>query len=890
VIGPVERWFASRGWEPFEFQRRAWAAYVRGDSGLIHAPTGVGKTLAAFLGPVIESLGEQQSGGSGGQQATGRREDAEPIRVVWLTPMRALASDTVLSMLDAIEGLGLAGRWTIEKRTGDTAGSLKKKQRTRLPTCLVTTPESLSLLLSYPECRERFATLRCIVADEWHELVGTKRGVQAELCMARLRTFAPGARTWGISATLGNLDDAAAVLLGRRGAGVLIRGLVPKATEIRTLIPDEIERFPWAGHLGLRVLPQVLEVVEGKTEAEGDGGGGDGGSGGATLVFTNTRSQAEIWFRRLLEERPALLGALAIHHGSLDRDLRGEVEGLLSDGRMRCVVCTSSLDLGVDFSPVERVVQVGSPKGVARLLQRAGRSGHRPGAASRIYGAPTHALELVEFAAARDAAARGEIEGRRPLERTLDVLVQHLVTVACGGGFIEEQLREEVRSTWAFRDLSDREWDWCMDFVRRGGESLRVYPQYARVREVEEGEGGEHGLEARAAGKGRRWTVASEAIARTHRLGIGIITSDPAMQVRLVRGARTTGGTNIGTIEESFISRLAVGDRFMFTGRVLELVKVRGMVVYARPAQRKSGVVPRWGGGKMPLSTELAAALRRKIEEARLGVYDDPEMAAVRPVLELQRAWSAIPAPDELLVETVRTRDGDHVFLFPLDGRAVHEGLGALAAYRLTKLAPRSVTATASDYGLELLSPEPLEVDEGLIRSLLSEENLLEDLLACLNATQMARRQFRDIARIAGLIIPGYPGAARPMRYVQASSEMFFEVFEQFDPGNLLLDQARREVLESQLEVQRLRATMQRLAGMRILLKRLDRLTPLSFPLWAEQLREVHASSERWSDKIAKMVVRLEEAADRESRPRQKRARKKAASARRARKGAARAG
>lgn len=905
----VEAWFAAQGWEAFEFQREAWRAYLRGESGLIHAPTGVGKTLAAWMGPVLEWLGERADDGlEPARGAQRERERAEPLRVVWVTPMRALASDTVLSLLEVVEGLGLP--WTVEKRTGDTAGSLKKKQRVQLPTCLVTTPESLSLLLSYPECRERFATLRCIVADEWHELMGTKRGVQTELCLARLRAFAPGVRTWGVSATLGNLDEAAKVLLGPDGSPTMVRGMMPKDVEIRTLIPDEIERFPWAGHLGLRVLPQVLEVVEkgphgqrAKGQME-EGKREENGEGGATLIFTNTRSQAEIWFKRILDERPDLLGQVAIHHGSLDRSLRAEVEGLLSDARLRCVVCTSSLDLGVDFSPVERVVQLGSPKGVARLLQRAGRSGHRPGAASRVYGAPTNALELVEFAAARDAARRGEIEGRRPLERALDVLVQHLVTVAAGGGFVEEELKREVRGTWAFRNLSDREWAWCMDFVHRGGESLRVYPQYARIRRV----GRDEGTEARrheeeeawgegpnryepgkadgspgplvkaAEGDGQsgepvRWVVASDAIARVHRLGIGTITSEMVMQVKLVRGARTTGGTTLGTIEEGFISRLAVGDRFVFTGRVLELVKVRGMTVYARKARQMSGIVPRWDGGRFPLSTQMAAALRRKLDEARRGVYADPEMAAVRPVLELQRAWSVIPAPDELLVEVVTTQEGFHIFVFPLDGRSVHEGLGALAAYRLTRGRPLSVTASANDYGLELLSPEELPSDEASLRALLSPEGLVEDLLGSLNSTQMARRQFRDIARIAGLIIPAYPGTARPQRYVQASSDMFFDVFEQFDPGNMLLDQARREVLEAQLEVSRLRATMERLAGMRMTIKRLDRLTPLAFPLWAEQLRSVHASSEPWSEKIAKMVVRLEAEADEQAAGRGKPAR-----------------
>lgn len=815
----IDNLFAARGWRPMEFQVRAWDAYLAGRSGLICAPTGLGKTWAAWLGAVIERLGE-------GGISTGppkRGQVAEPLRVLWITPLRALANDTLESLREPVIELGL--NWTVQLRTGDTPQSVKAKQRERLPTALVTTPESLSVLLSYPDSRERFATLRSVVVDEWHELIGTKRGVQTELVLARLRSIAPGLRTWGVSATLGNLEEARDVLLGsNNGNSELIRGQAAKELDITTIIPADIERFPWAGHLGTRCVGQVIEAVR---------------SARSTLIFTNTRSQAELWFRRLLTDAPDLLGQMAIHHGSLDRKLRARIETMLGEGKLRCVVCTSSLDLGVDFAPVDQVLQVGSPKGVARLVQRAGRSGHRPGAKSRVLGVPANAFELVEFAAAREAAAAGQIEGRTPLRRSMDVLVQHMVSMACAGGFVEAELKREVRSTNAFAAMSDAEWGWAMDFVGRGGPALRAYPNFARVRLNEDG----------------KWIAATDRIARNHRMGIGTITSESSMSVKY------TSGKTLGHIEESFVSRLAPGSRFVFSGRVLELIRVRDMTAYVMRATRKSGIVPRWDGGRFSLSTQLAAAVRRKLSEAGQGRFQGPEMTAIRPLLELQARWSAIPRPEQLLVESIEVDRVHHLFLFPFQGRLAHEGLGALLAYRLSQRAPLTVISVANDYGIGLKSDEPMPVSGGDWGRLFSLDGLLDDLAACLNSSNLARRQFRDIARIAGLIMPGFPGANKPMRHVQASSEMFFTVFEDFDPGNLLLDQARREVLDAQLEIVRLRAAMTHAASQEMVTIEPRHLTPMSFPIWAEHLRATTLSSEKWLHMVQKMVVSLEHSA-----------------------------
>ncbi|MEN9936651.1 MAG: hypothetical protein RLZZ387_3230 [Chloroflexota bacterium] len=863
-LAPAEEWFARCGWQPFPFQREVWLAYLGGGSGLVHATTGAGKTYAAWLGPLLEYLAEADQGRKTGDQRAARAGDgaaaaptspsssavrprfssAPPLRVLWLTPLRALAADTAAALQAPLVDLGLP--WTVETRTGDTPSGARARQRQRLPTALVTTPESLSLLLARPDHPELFRDLRAVVVDEWHELMGSKRGVQAELCLARLRGLRPGLRTWGLSATLGNLDEALATLVGcgesaaedaesaERAEGRalpsaaaagsaparLVRGAVPKPVTIDAIIPPRVERFPWAGHLGLSLLPQVLAAIE---------------ESASTLVFTNTRAQTELWYQAILDARPDWAGTIALHHGSLDREARAWVEQALRDGRVRCVVCTSSLDLGVDFAPVDRVIQVGSPKGVARLLQRAGRSGHRPGVPSRITCAPASALELVEVAAARDAVAQGRIEARPPLQRPLDLLAQHMVTLALGGGFRAPELLAEVRTTRAYHDLSDDEWAWALDFVVRGGPALHAYPEYARVVE-----------------RDGRYLVESQTVARRHRASVGTIVSDASLRVQYLRGPE------LGSVEESFVARLKPGDRFVLAGRVLEFVRVRDMTAWVRRAEDERGVVPRWSGGRLPLSGELAGAVRARLEQARAGVFEGPELAAVRPILELQARWSRLPAADELLVERLRTREGHHLFFYPFEGRLVHEGLAALVAYRLSRLRPITFTLAMNDYGFELLSPEPAPLDEAQTL-LLTPQGLTEDVLASLNATEMARRQFREIARVAGLIVEGYPGE-KSLRQVQASSGLLYDVFAQYDPGNMLLAQARREVLERQLEQSRLAAALARLSAGRVTVVDVARSTPFAFPLLVDRLRD-KVSSETLAERVRKMQLQLEKAA-----------------------------
>ena len=804
---PVERYFAERGWTPFAYQREVWAAYREGRSGLIHSATGTGKTLAAWLGPAAEALEEGDAGNA--------------LRVLWITPLRALAADTAASLMEPLSALGLP--WTVELRTGDTSSAVRKRQATRLPTALVTTPESLCIMLATPGVSERFAELRLVVCDEWHELMGSKRGVQTELALARLRTMRPELRTWGVSATLGNLEEAKDTLLAG-GPGEIVHGVAGEPITIDALIPSKIERFPWAGHLGTRMVGPVAEAIE---------------EGKTCLVFTNTRAQAELWYQELLAVRPDWSETLGLHHGSMAREVRDEVESGLKAGRLRAVVCTSSLDLGVDFPPVDRVVQIGSPKGVGRLLQRAGRSGHRPGVASQVTCVPTNALELVEIAAAREAAEAGRIESREGLRRPLDVLAQHLVTLACGEGFRDRETREEVGRTHAYRGLSDDEWGWTLDFIVRGGESLRAYPEYRRVTLGEDGV----------------YRADSEEIARRHRMSIGTIVGDAAIGVQFLKGGK------LGTIEESFVSRLKPGDRFLFAGRSLEFVRIKEMTAWVRRASSPVGAVPRWSGSRLPLSGSLASAVRRDLAKAKHGILESPEMRALAPILEIQARWSALPDEDELLIERVEDREGHHLYVFPFEGRLVHEGLAALVAHRLARRLPITFTLSANDHGFELLSATPAPIEEALSGGLFDPEGVTEDISAALNAAEMAKRQFREIARVAGLVFPGFPGVNKNAKQLQASSGLFYDVFARYDPDNLLLRQARKEVLERQLEESRLVATLRRLGASRPLLTSPKRISPLGFPLLVDRWRET-VSSESLSDRIARVTAQLEAEAD----------------------------
>lgn len=813
-LAPAYRWFSSKGWKPFPFQEQTWKAYLEGKSGLLNAPTGSGKTYALWMPCVLEFLAHHDPA------------DVTPgVRVLWVTPLRALAKDIQRAMQEVCDDLDL--RWTVGLRTGDTTTAQRQAQKKKAPQALVITPESIHVLMSQSDYPNYFKSLKSIIVDEWHELLGTKRGVATELSIARLKALTDHKlKVWGISATIGNLPQAKRVLLGEDlyRKGVAIQSKINKKVEVASVLPDEVEKFPWTGHLGTRLLPKIIPIIHASE---------------TTLLFTNTRSQTELWYQAILKYAPDLSGVIAMHHGSMDQDIRGWVEDALHAGKLKLVVCTSSLDLGVDFRPVDTVIQVGGPKGVSRFFQRAGRSGHQPGAVSRIYFVPTHSLELVEGAALREAIAEGSFESRKPLEKSLDVLVQYLVTLAVSGGFRPLQILEEIKNTYAYRLLNAEEWRWCLDFITSGGKSLGQYDEFAKVYN-------DDGV----------YKIINKRAATRHKLSIGTIVGDPALKVKYLSGG------HIGTVEESFISRLSPGDTFWFAGKNLEFVRIKELTVLVKKSSKKSGLTPQWGGGRLPLSNMLADKIRDKLDRAVKGDYADIEMQTIKPILDLQNDWSMVPPKDQLLIEKTKTRYGYHLFFYAFEGMFVHEVLGGVVALRISRLQPISFSISMNDYGFELLSDQEIPIEEALEYDLFNEENLMHDIQESINMTEMAKRKFRDVATIAGLIFQGYPGKGIRARHLQASSGILYKVFEEYDQENLLLRQSMEEVLTMQLEHSRLFEAIRRINQQRIVLKQTPKPTPFAFPILVDMFRRQNLTSEQLADRIRKMQMQLEKAAE----------------------------
>lgn len=808
----VEQWFSSKGWAIFPFQNEVWDAFLEGKNGLLNAPTGSGKTFALWMPVLIDWIREHPD--------SFKEKTNNGLQLLWITPLRALAKDIQQALQQSVDEMGIP--WEIGRRTGDVSQSVKQKQNRKMPEVLITTPESIHILLAQKKYERHFKRLKAVVVDEWHELLGSKRGIQTELGLSRLKGLRPDLNIWGISATIGNLEEAAEVLLGpeHHQDSVIIKAQVDKKIEAVTVLPDEMENFPWHGHLGIKLLPKILPIID---------------ESHSTLIFTNTRAQSEIWFQQLLETRPDLAGAIAIHHGSLDRSVRDWVERSLHEGILKAVVCTSSLDLGVDFSPVETVIQIGSPKGVARFMQRAGRSGHQPGSTSRIYFVPTHALELVEAAALRSAIADTEMESREPILKPYDVLIQYLVTLAVSDGFEPDVIFNEIKNTFAYQTLNASEWNDILRFITQGGKSLSRYNEYSKVEIDEDG----------------LYKVNSRKIARRHRMSIGTIASDAMLRVKYM------SGKSLGSVEEWFIAQLKNGDSFWFAGRNLELIKIKDMTVYVRRAKGKSSKVPSWMGGRMSLSSNMSTILRRKMHQAVTGNFDDGELKKLQPLFDIQRDWSTLPDEDQFLIEKSFSREGCHVFFFPFEGRYVHEGMSALIAHRLSKMTPISFSIAMNDYGFELLSDKDIPIEDALSKNLFTQKDLVKDIMASINSAELAKRRFREICQISGLVFQGFPGQAKTNKHLQMSSSLFFDVFMEHEPDHLLIQQAFDEVLSIQLDEIRLRKALDKISRQEIVMNITERFTPYAFPIMVDRLRE-KLSSEKLIDRIHKMQLQLE--------------------------------
>ncbi len=799
-------WMRSKGWKPQAFQLEAWHAMSSGLEGIVNAPTGSGKTYSVML-PFITNY-------------TDKKEKVQGLRMIWLTPIRALAKEIYISAQRVIDDLSI--QLTVGIRTGDTTPEERKTQRKNVPNILITTPESLHLMICAKGYPEQLGDLEYLVADEWHELMGTKRGVQVELAISRMKTIAPYMKIWGISATIGNLEEAMQTLLGNdRGLfGKLIKSGLKKKIEVVSILPKAPETMPWSGHLGTNLVKHLIPVIH---------------KSNSTLIFTNVRSQCEIWYRKLLEADESLGGVMAMHHGSISKEIRNWVEDAIYEGRLKAVVCTSSLDLGVDFAPVETIVQIGGPKGIARFVQRAGRSGHQPNASSRIYFLPTHSLELIEAAALRQAIEENYLEDRPPLTMCFDVLIQYLVTLSVGEGFIPNEILNEIRNTTCYSTITDEEWNSVMSFTSAGGESLGSYDDYNKIKLID-----------------GKYRVSNQRIARRHRLSIGTIVSDTMMMVRFNRGGL------LGYVEESFMASLSDGDNFWFAGLNLELIRTKELTAYVKKSTKPGGRSPAWLGGKLPLSSKMSDMLRRKMDEASHDTPDqkwkDIELKFIQPIIKLQKERSHVPALDELLIEKFQTDDGYHVVFYPFEGRFVHEGLAALFASRISTMYPITFSFAYNDYGFELMSDQPIRIEDALGESLLDIENLERDVLSGVNSSELARRRFRDIAAIAGLVFKGYPGQPVKDRHLQSSSQLIFKVFEDYDPKNLLLRQSYDEVVNYQLEMSRLRKAMNRMFNQKIIITHPEKPTPFAFPIMVDRLRD-RMSSESLGERIKRMSV-----------------------------------
>ncbi|MBD1385706.1 ligase-associated DNA damage response DEXH box helicase [Mucilaginibacter rigui] len=836
----IQQWYKQKQWKQFPFQKEMEEAYLSGFSGLLNAPTGSGKTFALFLPFLADFINKYPD--------TYTTQKNNGLLMLWITPLRALTNDIRKAMQEVCDDIGLP--WRIMTRTGDTSAAEKAALKRKLPEVLLTTPESLHLMLAQKEYNKVFKGLRVMVCDEWHELLGTKRGVQVELGLSKLKSLSRESeleskgglrlqtsdselRIWGISATIGNLEQAAEVLLGNDFSPErirMVRAHVNKKLVIESVIPPNIENYSWAGHIGVKLLPQVMEIVaKSKT----------------TLIFTNTRSQSEIWYHAIIDNYPEYAGIMAMHHGSLDNDLRNWVEQALHAEALKVVVCTSSLDLGVDFRPVDTVVQVGSPKGVARFMQRAGRSGHHPGAISKAYFVPTHSLELLEGAALKQAIKKGVFESRDPMLLTMDVLIQFMVTLAVSDGFRADELFKEVKTTFAFADLRRDEFNQLLDFITNGGKTLAQYDEFLKV-EVENG----------------LFKVNSRRVAMRHRLSIGTITSELSIRVKWLSGG------SLGTVEESFISKLKPGNTFWFAGRSLEFIKVKEMTAYVKKSKSTKGLIPSWNGGRMPLSSQLSAVFRDKLDEVANGIETDIEVKALKPLFGLQAELSHLPQSHEFLIESFKSREGHHLLFYPFEGRLVHEGMASLLAYRISKIKPASFSIAMNDYGFELLTDEDIPIEEALEDAdFFSINNLIDDIQHSLNSNEMARRRFRDIAHIGGLVFTGYPGQPVKNKHLQASTSLLFEVFNEYEPDNLLVRQAYNEALAFQLEEFRLRAALQRIQTQNIVLKVIERPTPFAFPILVDSLGRERLTTETMEERIAKMARRYgaDEVADKPS-------------------------
>jgi ATP-dependent Lhr-like helicase len=775
---PFAAWFARRGWTPRPHQLAVLRDAGEGRSTLLIAPTGGGKTLAGFL-PSLVDLARRPTGAAG-------------LHTLYVSPLKALAVDVARNLLTPIAEMQLPVR--VETRTGDTPLNRRARQREAPPDILLTTPESLLLLLSLPDARHLFAGVGAVVVDEIHALAGTKRGDQLALCLSRLAAMAPLARRVGLSATVAHPTPLRAYLApdGRADGATLIEVRGGAAPDLSVVLPEG--HLPWGGHMGLASAPEIFRRIR---EAH------------VTIVFVNTRAQAELIFQALWRLNEDTL-PIALHHGSLTVEQRRKVEAAMAAGKLRAVVATASLDLGIDWGDVDQVIQVGAPKGVARLLQRVGRANHRMDEPSRAVLVPANRFEVIECAAALEAVAAQELDGDPPRPGGLDVLAQHILAMACHGPFLPDDLYAEVTRAAPYAALTRRDFDDVLRFVEDGGYALRTYDRFRKLFRDAEG----------------RVHVRDQRVVRQFRVNLGTIVETPMMKVRI------RGGPVLGEVEEWFISTLRAGDSFIFAGQTLRFERLEATAAIVTRGGEGEPRVPAYAGSRMPLTTWLAARVRAILHDPdRWGALPD----TVRQWLRLQRRHSALPARDGLLVETFPRGEGRWFLIaYCFEGRLAHQTLGMLVTRRMEKLGYAPLGYLATDYVLAAWSAmEPLDVAPLFEEDILGEE--LEEWMA---ESSMLRRSFRNIATIAGLLQKNFPGQEKSGRQMTMNADVIYDVLRKYEPDHVLLRATRQEAAAGLTDVGRISLMLARARAGGIRHMRLDRVSPLAVPALIEEGRE----------------------------------------------------
>ena len=812
-----QRWFAQRGWSVRAHQRELLAKARAGHSVLLIAPTGSGKTLAGFLPSLVELTAERAEAAppvarNRGLALATRAPREQGLHTLYISPLKALAVDIARNLEQPVAEMGLPVR--VETRTGDTPSSRRQRQRRHPPHILLTTPEQLALILASPDASYLFGSLRRVVLDELHALVTSKRGDLLALGITRLFALAPDLSTIGLSATVAEPDDLRRFLVAQPPEGEALADLVlaegGAMPDVSML--DSAERLPWAGHSAHHAVAEIYALIKQHR---------------TTLVFVNTRGQAESIFQELWHINEDAL-AIALHHGSLDVAQRRKIEAAMASGRLRAVVCTSSLDLGIDWGDVDLVINVGAPKGASRLLQRIGRANHRMDEASKGVLVPANRFEVLECTASLQAIAEHAQDTPRARVGALDVLAQHVLGCACGEPFLADELYAEARSAAPYAGLARADFDAVLDFVASGGYALKAYERFARIRQCNDA----------------RWRVSNPMVAQRYRMNVGTIM----LKVRLVRSRASKmiprGGRLLGEVEEYFIETLVPGDTFVFAGEILRYEALVEDEVYVSRASSEEPKVPAYEGGRFPLSTYLAARVRELLSDREEWRMLPP---SVREWLQVQEWRSLLPRPSELLVETFPRMDKHYLVAYPFEGRLAHQTLGMLLTRRLERARLRPLGFVASEYALAVWAlgdlGQKIKRGELSLSQLFDEDMLGDDLEAWLAESALMKRTFRSCAVIAGLIERRFPGKEKSRREVTISTDLVYDVLRRHQPDHILLRAARADAATGLLDIRRLGELLSRTKG-RIIHKALDRVSPLAVPVMVEIGRErVHGEA-----------------------------------------------